>query len=265
MRKTLVWIGIFLLTTLIITRIVIQKRSKEPIPTNTIFVVDNTTPSSKPTHKSSPSPLPTALPIPQSVEQKVPFTSQAPLGEWSDPLQQDGCEEASSLMAMLWVRNQKLESSQAYKDAILNISQWELDEYDIAKDTSSKDTVKRIFNGYFKHHEVEAKTIVSFQEIIDTIAKGNLVIIPANGQKVGNPHYTPPGPERHMIVIKGYDLKTSEFITNDPGTRLGEGFRYNFQKLYDAIRDYPTGDHQPIASNDKTIIIIKKDPNFIQN
>src|SRR3989344_6679608 len=34
----------------------------------------------------------------------VPFAAQAPFGEWSDPRQQDGCEEASTIMAMHWVR-----------------------------------------------------------------------------------------------------------------------------------------------------------------
>lgn len=205
------------------------------------------------------------LSIPQSIDQEVPFTPQAPLGEWSDALQQDGCEESSVLMAMLWARNQKLENSQEYKDAILAISQWEQIEYGIAKDTSAKDTVERIFKGYFKHTKVETKTITKYQEIVEVLSKGSLVIIPANGQIIGSPYYTPPGPERHMIVIKGYDQKTSEFITNDPGTRHGKGYRYNFQQLYNAIRDYPTGDHEPINENNKLIIEVKKDSNFPKN
>lgn len=208
-----------------------------------------------------PTPLPSATP--QSMVLEVPFTSQAPLAEWSDPLQQDGCEEASSLMAVMWARNQELNSGEAYKNKIIEVSHWEQSEYGIAKDTSAKDTVERIFKGFFKYYKAHTITIHSFQEIVDSLTRGYLVIIPANGQKVGNPHYTPPGPERHMIVIKGYDLKTSEFITNDPGTRLGEGFRYNFQKLYDAIRDYPTGDHQPISGNNKVIIVVEKDPSFL--
>src|SRR4051812_4227943 len=36
----------------------------------------------------------------------VPFTAQAPYGEWNDPKYGDGCEEASILMAAYWAKGQ---------------------------------------------------------------------------------------------------------------------------------------------------------------
>lgn len=207
--------------------------------------------------KPPPTPKPAIQTIPQKVLREAPFTSQAPLGEWSDPLQQDGCEEASVLMAVLWGRNQNLESSQAYKDAIIAISQWEESVYGTAKDTSAEDTVERIFKGFFEYDHAFTKSINSHQEIIDLLTEGNIIVAPMNGQTLGNPHYVQPGPERHMLVIKGYDLEKSEFITNDPGTRFGEGYRYNFQKLYTSIRDYPTGNHLPITTINRMIIIVR--------
>ena len=61
-----------------------------------------------------------------------------------------------------------------------------------------------------------------------------------------------------MIVIRGYDAKTKEFITNDPGTRQGENYRYKSDVLINALRDYPTGNHLPIEAERKAMIIIKK-------
>jgi hypothetical protein len=59
-----------------------------------------------------------------------------------------------------------------------------------------------------------------------------------------------------MLVIRGYDPATKEFITNDPGTRKGEGYRYPEQIIYAAWRDYPSGDHEPILNINKNMIVV---------
>ena len=41
-----------------------------------------------------------------------------------------------------------------------------------------------------------------------------------------------------MLVIRGYDDENQEFITNDPGTKRGKGFRYDYQTLLQAIADW---------------------------
>ena len=91
------------------------------------------------------------------------------------------------------------------------------------------------------------------------LARGNLVLVPANGIKLNNPNFTPPGPDRHMLVIKGYDLDSGEFITNDPGTRKGEGYRYKEEIIMGAITDYPTGDHlQMTGEEEKAMIVVER-------
>jgi hypothetical protein len=79
-----------------------------------------------------------------------------------------------------------------------------------------------------------------------------------NGQIMHNPYYRAPGPPRHMIVIRGYDPATKQFITNDPGTRNGELYLYDAKVLFEAIRDYPTGYHETIYSIRKTMIVVEK-------
>ena len=41
-----------------------------------------------------------------------------------------------------------------------------------------------------------------------------------------------------MLVIIGFDDKTGEFITNDPGTKRGAEFRYKYKILLNAIHNW---------------------------
>jgi len=188
--------------------------------------------------------------------QKVPFTPQAPFGNWKDQRFQDGCEEASVLMAIRWVRGQSLTREEAKKE-ILKIADWEQKKYKNYRDTSASDTAKRLLNEYYGYKNYEVKNNITLAQIISEVKKNNLVIVPTNGQKLKNPYFTRPGPDRHMLVIIGYDNVKKQFITNDPGTKHGEGYRYNEKILFDAIRDYPTGAHLKIKNEKKAGIIVK--------
>jgi len=187
----------------------------------------------------------------------VPFTSQAPFGNWRDPRQQSACEEASALMAVYWAGQKKLTPAIALKEIIASAN-YERKKYNNYYDTSAPDTVKRIFNGYFSFTNAEVKNIKSADDIIAELKNDKLVIAPANGQKLGNPYYTQPGPPEHNLVIKGFDFTTNEFITNDAGTRRGNGYRYKKDILWQALRDYPTGRREPIKKIIKDMIVVSK-------
>ncbi|MDP3954487.1 MAG: C39 family peptidase [bacterium] len=215
--------------------------------------------SSTPQVSKTPAPisLPTKLPG-KIIKAEVPFTSQAPFGDWSDPRYQDGCEEASALMAVYWARGISGITAQTASDQIIGMSDWEQMSYGSFHDTSAQDTVDRIFKQYFNHKNVKVLNGVSAGDIINELEKENLVVIPADGQALRNPFFTSPGPERHMLVIIGYDYGTQEFITNDPGTRSGRDYRYDKNILFNAIRDYPSGYHEPIIGINKNIIVVSK-------
>ena len=186
----------------------------------------------------------------------VPFTSQAPFAEWSDMRQEDGCEEAASLMAVTWARGRKLTPAGA-KQEILAASDFELNTYGSYADTSASATAERILSGFFGYDNYSVKYDITANDIISALRSGNILIVPMDGQALENPYYTPPGPDRHMLVVKGYDPDTDEFITNDNGTRRGEDLRYGRKLFYNAIRDYPSGDHVPIAGVRKAMIVIR--------
>jgi hypothetical protein len=187
----------------------------------------------------------------------VPFASQAPFGDWSDQRQQDGCEEVSALMAMRWAKNELLTKEEALK-TILDISDFELEKYGEYRDISSADAVRWIFNDYFAYHKIALKKDININDIINELKQGKLVITPHNGQLLHNPYFTSPGPIRHMLIIRGYDASTKKFITNDPGTRHGEAWRYDAKILFTAIRDYPTGYHENIEKIEKNMIVVWK-------
>lgn len=187
----------------------------------------------------------------------VPFTSQAPFGNWKDIRQEDGCEEASALMAVHWARNERLTPEESERE-IIAISDYELAKYGYFEDTSIRDTATRILSGYFGFENFEVRTGIGTADIIAELAKGNIAIVAVAGQEMANPFYTPPGPVSHMLVIIGYDAGTKEFVTNDPGTKHGEKFRYPDYVIQRALRDYPSGNNEPITETVKAMIVVRK-------
>jgi len=188
----------------------------------------------------------------------VPFTSQAPLAEWRDQRQQDGCEEAAAAMAMAWVGNEQGITKANWRLRILILSNFEFKKYGEYRDISLSDMKSWLFNDYFNYQSVEIKAVKTAADIIQELERGRIVLTPMDGRALKNPYFNPPGPERHMIVIKGYDYDTQEFIVNDPGTRRGESYRYSSKIILKAIRAYSSGYHQPIKEVVKEMLVVSK-------
>lgn len=193
--------------------------------------------------------------IPTKEENEVVFVVQAPKGQWENELFQDACEEASVLMAGSWLigSKQKFSKDEATRE-LEKMFAFERENYGQAYDLSAKDTAQ-FLRDYYKTQDVTVIYDITTHDIVRALADGKIVIVPSNGQKLGNPYFTAPGPERHMLVITGYDQKKQEYITNDPGTRRGAGFRYDYDTLIAAVRDYPTG-HKELITEEKTVMIV---------
>jgi len=187
----------------------------------------------------------------------VPFTSQAPLGQWSDQRQEDGCEEASVAMAMAWVKGQDY-SKTWWRNRIVGLSDWELRNYGEYRDVTLTDVIKWLFKGYYNYDKVTLKAVTSADDIVKELAAGHVVLTPMAGQALHNPYFTSPGPLTHMLLIKGYDYNTQEFIVNDPGTRRGESYRYKASVIFGAIKVYPTGHYEPIKKVIKQMLVVSK-------
>lgn len=193
----------------------------------------------------------------------VPFSSQAPLANWQDSRQQDGCEEATALMAMAWVKGEGIKAKEkiskaSWEKKIIALSDFEKKKYGEYRDVTLSDMVKWIFKDYFKYDKISVKPVASAKDILTELEKGRIVLLPMNGRELKNPNFKAPGPVTHMVLVKGYDYKTKEFITNDPGTRKGENYRYPEKIILKAIRVYPTGYHLTVKKIKKEMIVVEK-------
>lgn len=204
----------------------------------------------------SRTPAASPKPLPAKIMQNVPFAAQAPFGDWDDPRQQDGCEEASVIMAMRWVKGESLTKDDMLQE-IFKLAVWGEQKFGTYHDTSVEDTLKFITE-YYGYPNAKAYYGITVEDIKRELKDGKIVLVPVNGQLLGNPYYTEPGPEYHFLVIVGYDDNKGVFITNDPGTRQGESYTYAYERLFDALRHYPTGFHLPVPTNIKAMIVVSK-------
>lgn len=193
---------------------------------------------------------------PTKIIENVPFTAQAPFGDWDDVKQDYGCEEACLLMAMHWISGAPLSPEYA-RDQIVAISEFELKTYQHHHDYSITDTQK-VLEAYFGHKNSASRYNAGIEDIKAEIVADNLVIIPIDGRLVTNPYFTAPGPFHHQILVIGYDDNAKELIVHDPGTRQGAAFRYAYREIEAAWRDYYTGLNEPIKKSLTAMLVIKK-------
>jgi hypothetical protein len=213
-------------------------------------VKDPAVPTNDPVPPAEDAPAPVTDTRPESFNLAVPFTSQAPFGNW-DALHEDTCEEASVYMVTQFYDGNKAEVLDPTKT----------DEY--LKDIVAKEEAKNIGPSAFSQEIVDllksdygetAKIIEnpSVEDIKALIAKGYPVIVPAAGRELGNPFFTGEGPLYHMFVIRGYTRDS--FITNDPGTRNGKNYTYKTEVVMNAMGDWNSGDP---TNGPKRVIIIE--------
>jgi len=196
--------------------------------------------------------------VPEKHLIEVPFTSQSPFATWDED-ENAACEEASLIMAWHWFKDDisgKINPTQA-EEEIRKLIAFENEKYGNSVDTGAKDTAQT-FKDYYKNTNILLRYDFTVNDIVEEISKGSIIIVPADGIALHNPNFKQPGPETHMLVIKGYDQSKKEFITNDPGTRKGQDYVYTYDILFNAIRDYPTGNHEVITGVRKAMLVVNK-------
>jgi hypothetical protein len=195
--------------------------------------------------------------VPQRLELPVLFAQQAPFANW-DALHEEACEEASMIMADRYFRQQELNET-IMEAEIQKLVNWEA-ERGYRVDLTAAEVVT-VLNNYFGL-TARLDQEVTTDKIKYLLAQGSLVLVPAAGRELKNPNFKQPGPIYHMLVIKGYNHK--EFITNDPGTRKGNGWVYTYNRLLAAVHDW---DHQASAGDmtdeemsrgQKVMIVVEK-------
>jgi hypothetical protein len=185
--------------------------------------------------------------LPGQVKLGVPFLAQAPFGIW-DPLHEDACEEASLIMAKYFFdKNKNLTPTAGDVEIIKMVRYEEQNGYGLS---ITMEQLAEIIRDYYGIRNYRIEKNITAEDIKKELAEGRPVIVPAAGKILPNPNFRNGGPLYHMLVVIGYDK--NGFITNDPGTRKGEGFRYTFNALYNAIHDWNGGD---VLNGQKTYLV----------
>lgn len=198
---------------------------------------------------TAPDPTPTP-PLPDQINLKVPFTSQAPNQNWGMPYQ-EFCEEASMLMAGSYVKGETISSPQDADKKLKAIQKFEMEKLGFYQDTTAEETAT-IIREYFNLKNVRVVYDPSVTDIKTALAENKVLILPFAGRQLGNPNFHQPGPLYHMLVIKGY-TENGDFITNDPGTKKGADYIYTESVIMNAIHDWNEGN---VIAGKKVMIIV---------
>ena len=192
----------------------------------------------------------------------VPFTVQAPFAVW-DELHEDACEEASVMMVDAFYKGRTFTPGPADQE-IMAIVDWETQVLGHWEDATADETA-RILREKYGYSKVSVFENPSIDDIKREIVQGHPIIVPAAGRLLGNRYFTPPGPVYHMLVVRGW-TKDGMIITNDPGTKRGEGYLYKQEVLMNAIHDWTpplasgggTGSDETIEQGRKVMIVVEK-------
>ncbi len=208
--------------------------ARSAIGVQTSYVAPATVPIGSgdgPTRGASPASLPVAVSLP------VPYTPQAPLGNWA--AKQHTCEEASLVMVDRYLHG---DHSGALIDpvtadkAINQITAWK----------PAVDLTPLQVGQVAEQHLGWAYQVLpaDSQVMKEQLALGRPLIVGVRTHGLGNPnypgfrtHFDQPGwSVSHYLVVTGYD-QSGSFVLNDPGITRGHGYSITYDQLMHAIDD----------------------------
>jgi len=175
--------------------------------------------------------------LPAAVILPVPFTPQAPLGNWA--AKQHTCEEASLVMVDRYLHGDHsggLIDAHTADAAINQVTAWKP-----AQDLTTEQVgqVAQKYMGWA--YKVLPATRLNMKQ---QLALGRPLIVGVRTHGLGNPNY--PGYSSHYeqtgwsvshyLVVTGYD-NSDTYILNDPGLTRGHGYHISYSQLMHAIDD----------------------------
>lgn len=169
--------------------------------------------------------------LPSSKNIDVPFTSQAPTGNWSEPWR-NACEETSIYMVSSFYADDSIKRAEAIK-RIKEIIAVKNEEFQISAD-ESLEKISELIALLGLPWRTEIVENPSIEDIKKQLISNQPIIAPVFAPAL---NYTEGGPDYHVMVITGYDDLTKEFIVNDPAIKNGKGIRFGYDLFMGAIHD----------------------------
>ena len=174
----------------------------------------------------------------EHVELPVPFIPEMPEGVSGSPWV-NACEEASIAMIAHYYSG-RLEVSAA--EAIKYMRTLFAFQDGLYRSNANSDATRSA--RIIEEAAGFRATIVEYPSLDDLkreLREGRPIMTFHYGFALGNPNipFLPTGSSFHTLVLKGYDDRTREFITNDNGDRsAGAGRRYPYDTFLDSLHDY---------------------------
>lgn len=200
------------------------------------------TPVAEPIFMPDPTPPPAVVEQVPSIVLSVPFSSQAPEGNWKQPWG-DACEETSILMVDRFYKNRTEIGVEEARDAILNIFRVKEGVFGPSYDESAQ-KVKQMVELINSNWRAEIQEAPTVEQIKNELRQNRPVIVPLYARDLGNPYYTDEGPDYHMLVITGFNDEKGVFIVNDPGTRHGFQLEFGYDVVMNTIHDLSKPDYK---------------------
>jgi peptidase C39-like protein len=203
---------------------------------------------------NSPSPIPIALP--DHILLQVPYTTQAPLGNWAQ--HQESCEEATlTMLSSYWARDPSVVIDPNAADAaIAALVHWQVQNWG-----SEDDLTDNLMGELAKDYYGYAYEIVPNdpQAIREQLAAGRPLIAGVRTHGLGNPNYPGYGNHYeqtgwsvpHFVLVIGYD--GDGVWLNDPGISKGRGYHITFGQLAHAIDSLDQ--HHPTLNEGQVLLV----------
>ncbi len=206
----------------------------------------------QPLPSDGPSTEVTPMPLPDQVLLQVPFTTQAPLNNWSQ--HQESCEAAN--LTMLWLYWNH--------DASVVIDPHAADDYiNVIDGWKSQPDLNDTMMGLLaeQHWGYSYLLVPNDPRVIaQHLAAGRPLLAEVRTHGLGNDHY--PGYKYHFeesgwsvphfVTIIGYD-GTGVWL-NDPGISWGRGYHITYAQLTHAIDDLDQ--HHPSLAQGQVLLLI---------
>lgn len=188
--------------------------------------------------------------LPSQFNLSVPFVQQAPTANW-DAVHEETCEEAAALTVIYFWQKVKNPTAPQIEKQLAKMIAYENKSFGDFKDTTAVQTAK-IIKDLYGFKRVDVVRMNSLDDAKRQVLAGRPVIIPSAGKLLKNPNFKNGGPLYHNLVIRGW-LKDGRIITNDPGTRKGNGYVYSASVLWNAIHDWNGGN---VTAGKKVMIVV---------